>query len=163
MTFLLTCVFTYCFILDLFRKGVRRSNYAINKLSPLFYGFNKTQYLEIDVRHNMSMHQFPDVVKQFICHALVLSQSGHHSKCEGGHPILVSRNKIMKMWLPSRAPTWERWLRVCRNLDSTDRMKESACDGLNNDLIEKGFRFVLWKLLKKCNIIIIIRIGVFYW
>ena len=115
------------------------------------------------MRHNISMHQFPDVVEQFICHALALSQPGHPSKCEGGHLILVSRNKIMKMWLPSGAPTWERWLRVCRNLDSTDRMKKSACDGLNNDFMKKGFRFVLWKLLKKFKIIIIIRIRIVYW
>ena len=153
MKFLFTCVFTYCFGLHLFRKGVRRGNYqvivtAMNKLSPLFYGFNKTQYMEIDLRHNITMNQCPDVVQQFISHALALSQSGHPSKCEGGDFILESKNKRMKMWLPSGAPTWERWLRVCRNLDSMDRMKDSICDGLNNDSMEEGFRFVLWKLLK---------------
>ena len=108
--FLFTCVFTYCFGLDLFRKGVKRSNNqviltAINKLSPLVYGFNKTQYMEIDLRHNITMDQCPDVVKQLICHALSLSQSDHPRKCECGDFILESKNKRPRMWLPSGAPT----------------------------------------------------------
>ena len=147
LKFLFTCVFTYCFALDLFRKGVRRSNYdvilvAMNKLSPLFYGLNKTQYMEIDLRHKITMKQCPDSVKQFICQVLSLSQSGHPSKCEGGDFILESKNKRMKMWLPSGAPTMERWLRVCRNLDSMDRLKSSVCEGLSEDSSEAGFRFV---------------------
>ena len=48
MKFVFKCVFTYCFGLDLFRKGVQRNYYrviitAMQKSSTLFYGLNKTQ------------------------------------------------------------------------------------------------------------------------
>ena len=67
---------------------------------------------------------------------MALSQSGHPSKFEGEDFILKSKNKTMRMWLSSGAPTLEQWLRFCHNLDSMDRIMENVCDELNNCSIE---------------------------
>ena len=61
---------------------MRRSNYHefigdMNKLSRLCKCLNKTQYMEIDIIHKITMHQCPDPVQQFIGRVLALSQSDH--------------------------------------------------------------------------------------
>ena len=108
--FLFKSVFTYCFGLQLFRRDLRCNNpdvilAAINKLSSLFYGLNMTQYMEIDIRHNITMSQCPDDIKQFINQTIGMSQSGHPSKCEGVDFILESTYRRMKMWTPPDVPT----------------------------------------------------------
>ena len=79
--------------------------------------------MEIDLRHKINLSQCPSDVKDFIEQCYGMSQSGHRSKCEGGDFILESKNKRMKLWLPPGVPTLQRWLRVCRNLQSVEKMK----------------------------------------
>ena len=111
--FLFKCVFTYCFCLQLFRRGLRRNNPDVilahmKKLSCLFYGLNMMQYMEIDIRHNITMSQCLDDIKLFINQTLGISQSGHPSKCESGDFILERINRHMKMWMPPGVPTLKR-------------------------------------------------------
>lgn len=126
--FLFKCTFTYMFALDLFRSSVRRANFDImsvclHKFSQLFYGLNMTTYMEITIRVDHLLQSAPPEVLQFIKDNICLSQSGHPSKGEGGDFILESVNKKIKSWMPPGVPTEQRWLRVCRNLNSMEKIK----------------------------------------
>ena len=145
MQFMFKVIFTFCLALHVYRIGVRRNNKdyilsAMKKLSVLFYGLNMTQYMEIDLKHRLNMSQCPQEVKQFVEQCYGMSQSGHVSKCEGGDFILESKNKRMKMWLPPGVPTFKRWLRVCRNLESVEQMKEKIGNSGNDDIGDNIFR-----------------------
>jgi hypothetical protein len=58
----------------------------------------------------------------FISKTFSLSQSGNDSKAEGGDFILESANKKIKSWMPPVVPTEERWLRVCQNITSMEKV-----------------------------------------
>ena len=145
MQLMFKVVFTYCLALHLYRKGVRRNNKdiilsAMQKLSVLFYGLYKTQYMEIDLKHKINMSQCPLEVKEFIEQWYGMTQPGNLSKCEGADFILESKNKRIKMWLPPGVPTIQRWLRVYRNLESVERMKEKLSSNGEEENDDTGFR-----------------------
>ena len=85
-----------------------------------------------------------------------MSQSGHPSKCEGGDFILERTNRRMKMWMPPDVTTLKRLMRVCRNLDSIDKMKVRLVNDDAEDLVDTVFRFVICSFIFVYNISIII-------
>ncbi|XP_062613499.1 uncharacterized protein LOC134275243 [Saccostrea cucullata] len=120
-------VFTYILALYMFRVGVRRNNSQVMmagriKFAPLFFGLNKFNYQQIEVLDSIMRLSAPSEVLHFINENESMTQSGHHSKGEGGDFILESKNKETKRWLPPGAPKFIHWNQACRNLDKLEKV-----------------------------------------
>ena len=57
----------------------------------------------------------------------------------------------MKMWTPPDVPTLKRWMRVCRNLDSIEKMKVRLVHDDAEDVVDTGFRFVIYSCIYVYN------------
>ena len=111
----------------MFREGIRKnqSSLALSgriSFSPLFYSCNMTTYQEIHFRDMVTRVKAPETVGQFIAKNEAFTLTGSADKHEGGDFILENRNKRTKMWAPPGVPTHEQWQRVCRTLDTMEKV-----------------------------------------
>ncbi|XP_060557718.1 uncharacterized protein LOC132718104 isoform X2 [Ruditapes philippinarum] len=134
--FMCDVLLNYVLAVFVFRCGVRRNNYRYImagkcKFMKLFYGFNQTYYQEIMFRDLKARVFAPEEVKQFLENTESFSISGDHSKGEGGDFVLEAVNGRAKRWLPPGIPTQNHWLKVCRNLDSLQKIKDNTFNQLD--------------------------------
>jgi hypothetical protein len=125
--FMCDSLFNYVFPIFLYRCAIRRNNsrYILagrSMFMRLFFVTNMTNYQELIFKDLKARVLAPAEVKTFLEKTESFSVSGNISKGEGGDFVLESVNGKTKRWLPPGIPTEKHWLKVCRNVDTLDKV-----------------------------------------
>ena len=121
--------FTYLHGLMLLRDGSRKGNaFAIEtakaKLSPLFFGRHHPTYRRIVTSDKFIMGMMPNAVREALEASITLSRTGSMGHFQGGDACLEEVNKDAKSWKPPGVPSDSQWLRIFRNLDDLNKVRE---------------------------------------
>ncbi|XP_041466282.1 uncharacterized protein LOC121416832 isoform X2 [Lytechinus variegatus] len=124
-------IMTYTQAIINLRKGLRTNNADLVmagriKHAPIFHGRNHPKYQAIEIMELANFLSAPPPVQEFLARHSSYSASGDPTKGEDLDFVLENLNKQSKDWIPRGVPTEHEWLRIFRNLDKLNEIRQET-------------------------------------
>nr|XP_054753606.1 uncharacterized protein LOC129259335 [Lytechinus pictus] len=124
-------IMTYTQAIINLRKGLRTNNADLVmagriKHAPIFHGRNHPKYQAFEIMELANFLSAPPPVQEFLARHSSYSASGDPTKGEDLDFVLENLNKQSKDWIPRGVPTEHEWLRIFRNLDKLNEIRQET-------------------------------------